>query len=76
MVRHFPILENSETELSVDPRNGRRNNTTRSALGNHVLEKKSNGKSMSWKENFGYHVMEKSTKIFHDYPKIPAHGQQ
>ena len=32
MVRHFPILENSETELSVDPRNGRRNNTTRSAL--------------------------------------------
>ena len=32
MVRHFPILENSETELSVDPRNGRRNNTTHSAL--------------------------------------------
>ena len=32
MVRHFPILENSETELYVDPRNGRRNNTTRSAL--------------------------------------------
>ena len=32
MVRHFPILENSETELSVDPRNGRRNSTTRSAL--------------------------------------------
>ena len=33
MVRHFPILENSETELYVDPRNGRRNNTTRSSLG-------------------------------------------
>ena len=32
MVRHFLILENSETEFSVDPRNGRRNNTTRSAL--------------------------------------------
>ena len=32
MVRHFLILENSETELSVDPRNGRRNNTTRSSL--------------------------------------------
>ena len=35
MVRHFPILENSEAELYVDPRNGRRNNTTRSAL-SHV----------------------------------------
>ena len=23
MVRHFPILKNSESELSVDPRNGR-----------------------------------------------------
>ena len=32
MVRHFLILENSETEFSVDPRNGRRNNTTRSSL--------------------------------------------
>ena len=32
MVRHLVILENSETELSVDPRNGRRNNTTRSSL--------------------------------------------
>ena len=32
MVRYFLILENSETEFSVDPRNGRRNNTTRSSL--------------------------------------------
>ena len=30
MVRHFPILKNSESELSVDPRNGRQTNTTRS----------------------------------------------
>ena len=41
MVRHFLILENSETEFSVDPRNGRRNNTTRSSLAhgdiNHLL---------------------------------------
>ena len=40
MVRHFPILENSETELSVDPRNGRRNNTTRSALLGPTVHKK------------------------------------
>ena len=37
MVRHFLILENSETELSVDPRNGRRNNTTRSALDHRAV---------------------------------------
>ena len=37
MVRHFLILENSETEFSVDPWNGRRNNTTRSSLVNQVV---------------------------------------